>query len=54
MLDLFGITTSGLMMLFIVFRAFQLDSTREWFERVTRPTTEKASETVAERRRPRR
>lgn len=32
MLDLVGIVFSGIMMLFVVFRAVQLDAVRPWFE----------------------
>jgi len=34
MADLLGILVSGLMMLFIAFRAIQLDSKRPWFQPV--------------------
>lgn len=39
MSDLFGIVVSGLLMLFVVFRAVQLDSTRPWFRPQKEPTT---------------
>lgn len=32
MLDVLGILISGLAMLFVIFRAVQLDHTRPWFE----------------------
>lgn len=33
MLDLFGITFSGIMMMIVAFRAVQLDAAQDWFRR---------------------
>lgn len=37
MSDLFGIVVSGLLMLFVIFRAIQLDSTTPWFQPHKKP-----------------
>ncbi len=36
MLDLLGIVFSGVMMIFVIFRAFQADSTNPWFQALPR------------------
>lgn len=36
MLDLLGIVFSGVMMIFVMFRAFQVDSTQAWFQTLPR------------------
>ncbi len=47
MLDLFGIVTSGLVMLFVMFRAMQLDAKQPWFQRLARkPVAEPVGRTA--------
>ena len=49
MLDVFGIFVSGIMMMFVIIRAVQLDRTRPWFETPTVETAPKAADSRPER-----
>lgn len=52
MLDLVGIVFSSLMMLVVIVRAVQLDSTRPWFERPEPEAADAASDELGRGRRP--
>jgi hypothetical protein len=50
MLDIFGIAFSGLIMLYVVFRAVQLDRSTPWFPALNRAAAKR--EAAAEQTRP--